>query len=182
MTTYVALLRGINVGGNSKVDMKTLAQMMTSLGLTSVKTYINSGNVIFTTPLKDTDALSQKIETAIEKQFGFPVMVIVKSEPEFKKIMQALPDTWQNNTEMKCDVMFLHKSVDSKKVLNELVIKPDIDEVKYVKGAVIWRVDRKDVTRSGLLKIVGTKLYSQMTIRNCNTARKVFSLITSVEV
>jgi hypothetical protein len=67
--------------------------------------------------------------------------------------------------------------VDRPSVIKQLTVKPDLDDVRYASGAVMWRVDRKNVTRSGMIKLVGTSLYKQMTIRNCNTTRKLLELM-----
>jgi uncharacterized protein (DUF1697 family) len=74
-------------------------------------------------------------------------------------------------------VIFLGEEVDAPEVLEQLVIKPDIDEVRYVPGAVLWRVERSKVTRSGLMRLVGTELYAQTTVRNCNTLRKLAGMM-----
>ena len=177
---YVALLRGINVGGNNKVEMKRLKEVFEKAGHLNVSTYINSGNVIFESSEKDAAQLSQKLEKVIEKEFGFNIKVLVKSLTDIKTIATELPDSWKNDLDMKCDVMFLWGDVDNEKVLEELIIKPGIDDVKYVKGALLWCVKRKEVTRSGLLRLLGTNLYKQMTIRNCNTLRKLYTLMLAV--
>lgn len=173
---YIALLRGINVGGNSLVSMKQLKELFETLGLEAVRTYINSGNVLFESKLTAAK-LSPKIEAAIEHEFKFPVSVVVKSQSEIEAIAKVIPDNWQNNTEMKTDVMFLWADVDDRSTLKQLQIKPELDHVTYVKGAIIWHVLRKHVTRSGLLKIVGTPLYKKMTIRNVNTFRKLQKML-----
>lgn len=174
---YIALLRGINVGGNSKVDMKVLKKVFEDAGLQEVKTYINSGNVIFKEDNSSKEDLVKNLETAIEHEFGFYIKVLIKDFNEIKEINNSLPKDWVNDNQMKCDVMFLWEDVDKKEVLNEVIIKSEIDDVKYVNGAILWRVDRDKVTKSGMLKIVGTKLYKQMTIRNCNTLRKVYKIM-----
>jgi uncharacterized protein (DUF1697 family) len=177
---YVALLRGINVGGNNKVEMKTLKKVFEDLEFENVKTYINSGNVIFSSKQEKLTSISKKIETAVEKEFGFSVNVVVKDKEQIITINKALPKTWLNNDKMKCDVMFLWDEVDKESVLDELPIKEDIDDVKYVEGAILWRVDRDKVTKSGMIKIVGTKLYKQMTVRNCNTLRKLVAMMEEI--
>ncbi len=175
---YVALLRGINVGGNSKVDMKQLAALFESLGLESVKTYINSGNVIFESKKLNQEKLSGILEEAIEKHFGFSVKVLVKSYIEIKKIVDAIPGNWVNNDVTKCDVLFLWDEFDNENVLSDFTIKSDIDQVKYVKGAVLWCIEKVNATKSGLQKIILNKpLYLKITVRNCNTARKLFELM-----
>jgi len=176
MNKYVALLRGINVGGNNKVEMARLKKTFESLGLENVVSYINSGNIIFSSD-QSASVLVPKLEAAIKKDFGFGVKVLLRDAKNIAAVVKALPVNWKNDVAMKCDVMFLWEHYDNSKVLEQLIIKPGIDDVKYVPGAVLWRVDRDKVTRSGLLRIVGTDLYKHMTIRNCNTLRKLATLL-----
>lgn len=174
---YVALLRGINVGGNRKVDMKQLKAVFEGAGMEEVRTYINSGNVIFHSDSTDTGHLAEALESAIERTFGFRVKVLVRDLEAIKALIRELPDHWANDETAKCDVLFLSENVDSPSVLEQLVVKPEIDDARYVPGAVLWRVERSKVTRSGLMKVIGTDLYAQMTVRNCNTLRKIAGLM-----
>lgn len=174
---YVALLRGINVGGNRKVDMKLLKATFEKVGMENVRTYINSGNVVFQSEPLGHKHLADTLEKAIEIDFGFHVKVLLRDMDDMRATVESLPDTWQNDKDMKCDVMFLWEDFDSPKILEQLTTKPEIDDVTYVKGALLWRVDRDNVTRSGMLKIVGTDLYKNMTIRNCNTTRKLLDIM-----
>jgi uncharacterized protein (DUF1697 family) len=176
---YVALLRGINVGGANKVGMKELKALFEEAGMSSVRTYINTGNVIFSTPIRAKARLTKLLEASIADHFGFEVRVLVRDVKGMRAVVDAMPARWKNDQTMKCDVIYLWKEADRKSVLDELEIKPDIEDVVYVPGAVIWRVDRKNATKSGLMKLVGTPLYQQMTIRNCNTARKLLALMES---
>jgi uncharacterized protein (DUF1697 family) len=173
---YVALLRGINVGGNNRVEMAKLRQTFENLGHTNVLTYINSGNVIFDSTQPST-LLVEKIEQSIKDDFGFEVRVVVRSKDQIESVNKALPESWTNNIDMKTDVMFLWDEINSPKILDQFTIKPGIDEVKYIVGTVLWRVDRKHATKSGLYKIVGTPIYKKMTIRNANTLRKLAALL-----
>ncbi len=179
--TYVALLRGINVGGNNKVDMKQLKVCFEEAGMDSVTTYINSGNVIFVDDTHKPDELVKKLEDAIERKFGFAVKVLLRDINNIKATVKALPESWQNNTDMKCDVMFLWEAADGPQVVKQLVIKPAIDDAKHAAGAILWRVDRKNAAKSGIQKLIGTKLYKQMTIRNCNTVRKLLERMQLVD-
>lgn len=175
--TYVALLRGINVGGSNKVDMKSLKAVFEAAGMTSVKTYINSGNVIFSTEIPDRARLAGMLEGAIEERFGFAVSVLLRDRDQLREEVHALPDDWSNDRTTKCDVLFLWDEVDRPAILEQLDFDPEMEDVRYVPGAVIRRVDRRNAARSRLLKIVGTPLYQQMTIRNCNTARRLLQLM-----
>lgn len=175
---YVALLRGINVGGKNKMAMPRLKRTFEEVGLTDVTTYINSGNVIFKDSRRQPATIISALEKAIEQDFGFQIKVLIRDLAAIRKTINALPDNWTNDNSMKCDVMFLWDSFDRKDILDDLKIKPDIEDVVYVPGAIIWRVDRPNVTRSGMMKLVGTELYKGMTIRNCNTVRKLAELMT----
>jgi uncharacterized protein (DUF1697 family) len=174
---YVALLRGINVGGKNKVDMKTLKGVFEDAGMTSVRTYINSGNVIFESSSRSRAKLAEVLEKAIERKFRFDIKVLVRDLRSMRAVMKAMPAKWTNDKDQRCDVMFLWDDVAKPSVLKQFKIKPEIEDVKYASGAVIWRVDREHVTKSGLMKLVGTPIYKRMTIRNCNTARKLLQLM-----
>lgn len=174
---YVALLRGINVGGNNKVDMKELKKVFEEAGMSSVKTYINSGNIIFTDADQRKAELSVILEAAILAHFNLAIKVLVYGFDDFQRIAASIPAGWSNDKDMKSDVWFLWEEADKAPVLEELTIKPEIDEVKYVPGAVLWSVGKEHVTRSGMSKVVGTRLYKLVTVRNVNTVRKLLELM-----
>ncbi|TGL39168.1 DUF1697 domain-containing protein [Leptospira perdikensis] len=167
---YIALLRGINVGGNRKVEMKKLRSLMESLGYTEVSTYINSGNVIFESE-DDTKTVLLKIQKSFEKVFKFEIPTIVRTEKEMKKIAKAIPAEWQNDATQRTDVAYLFPEADSKKIIEELPLKKEFLEIRYSKGAIIWNIKRENVNKSQLAKLISHKLYKAMTIRNVNTAR-----------
>lgn len=175
---YVALLRGINVGGNSKISMLELKSIFEEAGMTSVSTYINLGNVIFQTSSNDKAQIVATLEKAIEARVGFLVKLVIRTKSSLLALLKALPETWVNDSTMKCDVMFLWDAIDSPDILNQLTIKPGIDNVIYAEGALLWATRRQDVTKSGMMKIIGTDIYRQMTIRNCNTLRRLALLVS----
>ena len=174
---FVALLRGINVGGKTRVEMSRLKVVCESVGLTAVRTYINSGNVVFDYDGKDADKLAALIEKAIEKEFGFPVGVLVRSKKELQETVKAIEPEWRNDKDMKCDILFLWDGLTPKVLTDQLKPKDGIDEVRSATGAVIWKVDRENATRNGLLRIMGTPAYKQVTVRNCNTTRKLLEMM-----
>ncbi|MFZ7943645.1 DUF1697 domain-containing protein [Neobacillus sp. 19] len=174
---YIALLRGINVGGKNKIDMKLLKHTFEQAGMTHVVTYINTGNIIFSYKDISKTELSRILEDAIHNDFRLQIKVVVRSIDDIRGIINAIPDTWKNDNDMKSDVMFLWDEIDDESVLMNLVIKPNIDTVKYVPGAILWSIDKKNVTKSGMSKIIGSKFYKQVTVRNVNTARKIYELM-----
>lgn len=174
---YVALLRGINVGGKNKIDMNMLKQTFENAGMEDVVTYINSGNIIFSAGEGKSSELSRILEGAILQDFDLQIKVLLRNMEEFEKVMNVLPDTWKNDKEIKSDVVFLWEDIDDESLMERLKIRPEIDTVKYVPGVLLWSVERKNSGKSGLSKVVGTELYKQMTIRNVNTVRKIYDLM-----
>src|SRR5512133_3792079 len=103
---YVALLRGINVGGNAKVEMPRLKKTFEVLDCQNVSTYINSGNVIFADD-RSPEVLKRKIEEAIEREFGLKISVVLRDSENIAMLCQEIPENWTNDNKLKTDVMFL---------------------------------------------------------------------------
>jgi len=174
---YVALLRGVNVGGGGKIDMRELKVVFDAAGMTSVETYINSGNVVFATERRDDASVAETLERAIEARFAATVRVLVRNVDEIRSIVEALPVDWVNDKTTKCDVFFLWDAVDDPSVIEHLDFDPEVDDVRYTPGAVLRRVDQSKASKSRLTRVVGTPLYQDMTVRNCNTTRKILELM-----
>jgi len=177
VTRYVALLRGINVGGANKVSMADLSVAFEDAGMTEVKTYINSGNVVFSSALEDRTELAGILRDAIRRRAGFDIDLMLRDAAHLHALIDALPGEWRNDASMKCDVVFLPDTLDAATVLETLQPRPGVEDALALPGAIVWRVDRADATRSRLTRIVGTPLYKQVTVRNCNTVRKLAELL-----
>lgn len=91
MNTYVALLRGINVGGHKKVPMADLKNMMSEMGFEEVKTLLNSGNVVFRATSTSRSALEEQLQKKLEKTFGFPVPVLVRKGSDIVELVNSEP-------------------------------------------------------------------------------------------
>ncbi|MDB5171104.1 MAG: hypothetical protein JWO35_798 [Candidatus Saccharibacteria bacterium] len=176
---YVALLRGINVGGNNKVSMAALKICLEELGYESVKTYINSGNVIFKSSEVDPRKLESAIENSLVKTFGHSIKVVVRSLPEIAEMMTKIPKGWHTATDKKCNVIFLRHAIDSPEVVSGLNPKPGIEELIYHKGVLLWAANTSDLTKSSMIKLSMHGIYKEMTIRNLNTTRKIYELMSA---
>lgn len=177
MTKYIALLRGINVGRNNKVEMPKLKFLFESFGFTNVITYINSGNVIFETDQKDANVLILKIEKALAKTFGFSLRIVLRDAENIQKLCKQIPANWENNADQRTDVLFLWSEVDTKDFIDLIVKNPEVDTLQYVSGVIVWNVKRSNYNKSGMRKFIGTKIYKNMTARNINTLRKINELM-----
>ena len=177
---YVALLRGINVGGNNKINMKQLKETFEQAGMLDVVTYINSGNIIFADHQERANAnveISHVLEQAIAADFGLQIRVMVRNMNEIQSVIQALPAEWANDDTAKSDVLFLWDEINEPSVLDKLPIKPEIGTLIYVPGAILYSVSKELVTKSGMSKLIGSKVYKYMTVRNVNTTRKIYELM-----
>ncbi|AMC92871.1 hypothetical protein AOC36_02385 [Erysipelothrix larvae] len=173
---WVCLLRGINVGGNHKVDMKRLKDVFSEKGYHNIKTYINSGNVLFES--SDTqDTLTTEITQCVKDVFDVDTQVLILDKQTFIAIAQAIPDAFVNDSTYKADVVFYLEG------FNPYVFsfKEGIDQVVYHKSALIHCVLREHQTRSGLKKIIGTPSFKKITIRNVNTVRKLCEMLLQTD-
>lgn len=178
---YIALLRGINVGGNNKVNMKALKTTFEQAGMQHVLTYINSGNIIFSHPTLAHAELSQILQQAIATEFALQIKVMIRDIHQIQSIIQAIPASWTNNDQMKSDIFFLWEEIDSPSIVQQLPLKAGVGTLLYTAGALLFSVDREDAVRSQMNKLVGSKIYPLMTIRNVNTTRKIFELMQAVQ-
>jgi uncharacterized protein (DUF1697 family) len=177
MTKYVALLRGINVGGKAKVPMQELKQVFESQGYQSVVTYINSGNVIFESDQSIND-ITAILEESCTKYFGFDLKILVIGQSLLSSIADSIPSIWLNNTEQKTDVLFLWDKIDSRDILRQFVVSQGKEHLVYMPGALVWNVTREFQNHSAIPKtILQKEIYSQITIRNINTVRKLIQLL-----
>ncbi|NCN07483.1 DUF1697 domain-containing protein [Candidatus Falkowbacteria bacterium] len=177
MKTYVALLRGINVGGNNKIEMPKLKKCFESLYCTNVITYINSGNVIFDTKKQDIAEITSEIEKIIKKTFGLNIRVVLRDQNNIEKICSKVPKTWVNDQDHKTDVLFLWEKFANSKTLKLIEINPKVDSLMYVDGAIIWHLKKTDYSKSKMNNFIGSEVYKNMTARNINTVRKLALLM-----
>ena len=132
MPRYVALLRGINVGGNVMIKMEDLRKVFEVLGFESVKTYINSGNLAFDTAKTTERKLVEKIEAAIEKHAGRPVAVMVREQKDIERILKNNPFDGQYGSHKEMHVLFLKELMPKEKeeLLQESALPGERYEVR----------------------------------------------------
>ncbi|MDO8335407.1 MAG: DUF1697 domain-containing protein [Candidatus Saccharibacteria bacterium] len=175
---YIALLRGINVGGNSKVKMSDLKLGFERLGLEDVRTYINSGNVIFATVKMDSQILAKEIELEIEKTFHFHVDVVVIDEYKYRKMIENVPKGWGEAEGWKYNSLFLIPPYDIDEIMTDIgELKPDIEVVQTGDGVIYQALLFTSFGKTTSGKLASRDSYKKMTIRNWNTSKKLLELI-----
>lgn len=106
MTKYIALLRGVNVGGRTRLKMANLVQVCESLGFHNAETYLQSGNVIFDYDVQNGSVLSKRIEKGLKDRLGLPVNVFIRTPDDFARIVASQP--FKNRDRTRLHVTFLH--------------------------------------------------------------------------
>ena len=174
---FIALLRGVNVGGNNMISMTSLKQSFEAAGFTDVKTYINSGNIIFKTGEADQRKLEKRIEQMLSKDYDLDSKVVVRSLSEMERLVESLPRNWDGDSGWRYNVIFLRHSIDSEKILADVPAKADIEEVVYRPGTLLWSAQVENINHTNMAKLASRKIYRDMTIRNLNTTKKLYELM-----
>jgi uncharacterized protein (DUF1697 family) len=174
---YVALLRGINVGGRNKVPMAKLRDAFESHGFDAVSTYIQSGNVIFETPAP-ARSLEADIETFLEKTLGVPLVVVVRSHRQLRAIVDKAPSGFgRHPDDFHSDVIFLKAPLTAKQAMRTVDRREGVDEAWTGTGVLYFARLSAKRSQSRMSKIVGTPEYQQMTIRSWTTTTKLLALL-----
>lgn len=180
LNVFVALLRGVNVGGNNMISMRALKESFERIGFAQVTTYINSGNIIFKTKENDARKLERKIEQMLSSDYQLDSKVVVRSLAEIEKLVDSLPPSWNGDSRWRYNVIFLRHTIDSEKILEDVVVNKDIEEVLYREGTLLWSAQVSELTRANMLKFATRKMYQEMTVRNLNTTKKLYDLMKKV--
>lgn len=177
MTKYVALLRGINVGGKNIIKMADLRACLAAVGFEDVATYIQSGNVLFATKRKRTE-LVRAIEEALSDRFAYEASVVLRSQAEMRAVIGKAPDGFGVEPKsFRYDVLFLRPSLGATRALAEISLKDGVDTADPGPGVLYFRRLIAKASQSRLTRIVGTPIYQQMTIRNWNTTTKLAEMM-----
>ena len=174
MITYVALLRGINVGGHIKVPMAELRALLTNLNYQNVKAYIQSGNVIFESSQSNISAIENSIQQAIYDHFGFEISVIVKTNKALKTIFDACP--FSNEKKEKSYFILLSKAPEKALIedVRQLFFKNE--EVIISNDCLYFYTSKGFGNAKFNMKTYERKLQVTGTGRNYNTMVKLLSL------
>ncbi len=176
MYKYVAFLRGINVGGNKKVPMAELKNVLENIGLQNIKTLLASGNVIFETDSRKIDDIQSSISKAIEKEFKFPVPVLLRTFEDIKKLITHDPFKGINFTpQTRLYVTFLPENNKRK---NSGYLSPDKSFRIFPgsKSEVFSVLDLSFTGTPDAMNALEKEFGKDVTTRNWNTIKKIAAL------
>jgi uncharacterized protein (DUF1697 family) len=173
---YIALLRGINVGGSNKVSMADLRDVFEAEGYGAVRTYINSGNVLFETEGKAPD-LEDEIETMLKHRLGMDLVVVVRSRRQLQGVVGKAPEGFGLEPDRyHFDVVFLKAPLTPRKALDVVELREGVDQAWPGNGVIYFARLSERRTQSKMSKIAGKPEYKLMTIRNWNTTTRLLDL------
>jgi uncharacterized protein (DUF1697 family) len=176
MTTYICFLRGVNVGGNKLVKMADLKILLTALGLRDVKTYLQSGNVVFRTAEADRAALIRKIEDAIRKKSAMEVKIILRTTDELRKVIAANPLSPEDRNPSALVVAFLAGPIAEKDKAALTSLKTASEELHFG-DKEIYMYFPENMARSKLAAaLTEKKVGVNVTARNWNTVNALLTI------
>jgi uncharacterized protein (DUF1697 family) len=179
VTTYVALLRGINVGGNNPVGMPALRACFEAAGFEDVVTYIQSGNVVFRAGRSSSAELTRHVEDVIGSAFpSYPASVFLRTHAQMRAVVNEAPRGYGADPgAYRYDVIFLKPPLTARAALEQVPVRDDVDAVSAGKGVLYHSRLISRATQSRLSKVVSMPIYQSMTIRNWNTTTTLLRLM-----
>ena len=179
MKRYIALLRGINVSGKNKVPMAELKKCFESLGVMEVKTYLNSGNVIFSSADKNVTALIDQVERMMQRELGLDIPVFIIPQEELADILRHAPDWWGTENKGNYDnLIFILPPATFPDIYHEIgAPKEGLEQIQEYQSAVFWSFSRKDYQKTNWWsKTARADIGSKLTIRTANTVRRIVDI------
>ncbi len=182
MTRYVALLRGINVGGRNMVAMADLREAFEGDGYGAVSTYIQSGNVLFDSRAARR-TLEDDLEAMLERRFRVPLVVVVRSHAQLRNVVQRAPDGFGSEPDIHhSDVIFLKGELSAQRAMRVVELREGVDQAWAGTGVLYFQRLSERRTMSRMNRIVGTPEYQRMTIRSWKTTTALLGLLVGRRV
>jgi uncharacterized protein (DUF1697 family) len=177
-TQYLALLRGINVGGKNIIKMADLKACFEGMGLTEILTFIQSGNVLFRSTEKDKKKLTKKIEQVLSATFNYTSRIVTVTHKELKKVIAEAPNGFGKDLDKyRYDVIFLKEPLTAREAMKSVRVKEGIDNAYTGTNVLYFSRLTSKASQSYLTKIITLPMYQNMTIRNWNTTTKLLALM-----
>ena len=178
---YVALLRGINVGGNNKVVMSELREQIAAVGFGHVRTYINSGNLLFEAEDQASrEDVAQTVEDILARHYDFPIRLALLTAQDYLAQLEELPDWWHGEVARR-DALFYTRGLDRSHVRERIEAMELGDEaVHFGEHAVFWgKFDEKSFLKTAYHKrLLREDFYRQVTIRSGSTVEKIAAMLS----
>jgi uncharacterized protein (DUF1697 family) len=175
---YLALLRGINVGGKNLIRMPDLCRAFESAGCAAVTTYIQSGNVLFQRRLENTAKLTLAIEAALGAEFACAPRIVVLTRRQLRRVVEAAPRGFGDDPDQyRYDVIFLKPPARARSLLPTIALAEGVDEAVAQNEVLYLRRLTARASQSRFSRLIRHPAYGSMTVRNWNTTRELWRRI-----
>ena len=179
---YIALLRGVNVGGQRKVSMPLLKVAFEKVGFENVSTYINSGNVIFTSEELSIEILQEKCMKLLSEKFSLDIPIAVISSDDLADALDHAPEWWDVDKNLKHNAFFVISPTKAEELISEVgEVKHEYEHVDYHGQVIFWSAELSSFSKTKWSKYVSGGGGKTITIRNANTTKKLLSLSALAE-
>lgn len=176
MQIQIALLRGVNIGGRNTVSMAKLKEAFVAAGFVDVATYINSGNILFSSNESATK-LKEICEAIILDTFGLAIDTAIISADKLAEALAAAPASWGDSKECWHNAVFVMPTITVEEVCAQVgEIKPEYESIACHSSAIFWTAAKATHTKARWTGIGKTTAFKQVTIRNANTTKKLLVL------
>lgn len=176
---YIAFLRGINISGKNKISMASLKEGFESVGYNDVLTYLNSGNVIFTSS-DDKKKIVDTISLMIKEKFNLDIPFYVMSSSELKDVLNNSPIWWGNdNKEIYDNIIFIMPPVTFEEVYESLGEPSNkLEQIMNYRNTIFWSFDLKNYRKCNWwIKTASSNVSNKITIRTANTIKGIVKLL-----
>jgi uncharacterized protein (DUF1697 family) len=167
------------VGGNNIIKMADLKTAVEKGGFKAVKTYIQSGNLIFESDQSEQELITGRLEKILLEAFKYEACIIVKSAEQLKRIVAEVPAVWLTENDRRKYVAFIRESLPVSAVLPKVELNEGIDLIDPGQGVLYLSTLTSGLTRSRFTRLISKKIYLDITIRNFETTLKILELMES---
>ncbi len=180
-TRFLALLRGINVGGHHLISKDDLRELFEDLDFTNVRTYIQSGNILFRAPGKSVKRLTKTITSGLSQRFSYEAQATVFSYEQYHTAVGLAPKGWGQSDLQKHNALFTLENTPADDILAELPApKQELESVSIAPGVIFWSASKKHLGKTTMMKLASSPIYKQVTVRNHNTVIQLLKLFEEI--
>ncbi len=179
MIKYIALLRGINISGKNKVSMPILKETFNDLGYKNVTTYLNSGNVIFSSDISNEKLIIETIHNSIKKVFNISIPIYLISYANLKDLVKNRPNWWgKNNKEIYDNIIFVISPYTYEEVYDFIgPPKENIEKIQRYKNNIFWSYNLKDYRKTNWWSSLAKDgVNNKVTVRTSGTINKILNI------
>ena len=176
MEFYIALLRGVNVGGKNPVPMAQLKTALEERGFSHVSTYINSGNILFASPRQDVIQLQNCCRQVILDRFGLDIAVAILSAEDYQRAFSQTPSWWNQDPQPKHMAIFVIAPEQADRLAQQVGLRPEYEQLSYSGSVIFWSAPKATFSKTKWSKVAMSTKYGYITVRNANSANKLLLL------